>query len=68
MGIFSKLFGGNNCKHNPLDLENGFVINTVDDFGYKQAVVAIPNGGFVSFVYNGKEVFRIDQNGGRNVV
>jgi hypothetical protein len=55
------------CNHNPLDLGNGFVVETRDDFLALIAEVKIPIGGWISFTYNGIEVFRIDQNGGRNI-
>ena len=52
---------------NPLDLGNGVTVTTVDDFSYIVANVNIPNGGFVSFKVGGREVFRIDRDGGRNI-
>lgn len=53
--------------NNPLDLGNGITITTVDEGGYIQMSVNLPPGAFVSYVYAGREVFRIDQNGGRNI-
>ena len=55
------------CNHNPLDLGSGFTIETRDEFAFKVAEVKIPNGSWVSFTYAGREVFRVDQNGGRNI-
>ena len=52
---------------NPLDLGNGFQVSSVDDGMYKKAEFVIPLGGFYSFTYSGVEVYRIDQNGGRNI-
>lgn len=52
---------------NPLDLGNGFSVSSVDDFLIKRATFVIPLGGFYSFTYNGVEVYRIDQDGGRNI-
>jgi hypothetical protein len=51
--------------HNPLDLGNGFTVDSVDDFMYKVLNVNIPSGSWISFKYAGREVFRIDGDGGR---
>ena len=73
MSFFDRLFNRKPtpapapCQHNPLDLGNGFTIETRDEFGYKVAEVVIPLGSWVSFTYAGREVFRIDQNGGRSI-
>lgn len=73
MSFLSNLFNRKPCtcpppiSTNPLDLGNGFSVSTVDDFLAKKAEFVIPLGSWYSFTYNGVEVYRIDQNGGRNI-
>lgn len=58
------------CQHNPLDFGNGFTAETRDEFQYRVLEFKLPAGGqapVIMFTYGGKEVFRIDPSGGRNI-